>query len=207
MENKMPIVQLPGGEVRDEIRQPLYDTVEVLAGAGLAGVYNFFSTINTPAGVPKTIAKTNMTTPGQLQTAVSFRVQGLCLDASNFQSDNTSALPIVLQRGGCVLNVGVKTYWQGPSRFAAGRMSSAFATAVGGLPLTLVDQQFGWPSIQPVVFQGRHVIDINPLQNFLFQLSINAQDLTVAEAAHVIPAGEDLSLVASLKGLQRRPVQ
>ena len=203
----MPIVTLPGGEVRDEIRQPLYDTVELQGGASLAGVYNFFSSIVNAAGLPKTIAKTNMTTPGQLQTAVSFRVQGLCLDAMNTDILNADIIPTIINRAGAQLNVGVKTYWQSPARFAAGRMTEyGIAGTVAAQPAVLL-QQYGWAAVQPVVFAGRHVIDINPLQNFLFQLSINAQDLTATEQAYVVAQGTDVSLVASLKGLQRRPVQ
>lgn len=203
----MPIVTLPGGEVRDEIRQPLYDTVELQGGASLAGVYNFFSSIVNAAGLPKTIAKTNMTTPGQLQTAVSFRVQGLCLDAMNTDILNADIIPTIINRAGAQLNVGVKTYWQSPARFAAGRMTEyGIGGTVAAQPAVLL-QQYGWAAVQPVVFAGRHVIDINPLQNFLFQLSINAQDLTATEQAYVVAQGTDVSLVASLKGLQRRPVQ
>lgn len=201
----MPIVTLPGGEIRDEIRQPLYDTIELTGPTGIAGVYNFFSSIVTPAGQPKTIAKTNMTTPGQLQTAVSFRTQGLCLDISNFLVANatvTSPVAVILERGGLEFNVGVKNYWQGPSRFAMGRLTTDNDTGA------LVSQQSGWPSIQPVIFQGRHVVDINPLQNFLVKLSINTQDLIASEqSATLVAANTQISLLASLKGLLRRPVQ
>lgn len=228
----MPIVTLPGGEVRDEIRQPLYDTVELTAGETLAGVYNFFTSLvyetgMPSAGSPKSIAKTNMTTPGQLQTAVSFRTQGLCLDASfsNSASDGTNpggvitaskVLPIIMERGGVILNVGVKNYWQGPARFACGRMdvwgqnlgaNFAAVTQANGSDATIFTQKYGWASIQPVVFQGRHVIDINPLQNFLLQLTVAEADLTAFEDALAIPAGINISLVGSLKGLLRRPVQ
>ena len=151
----MPIVTLPGGEVRDEIRQPLYDTVELQGGASLAGVYNFFSSIVNAAGLPKTIAKTNMTTPGQLQTAVSFRVQGLCLDAMNTDILNADIIPTIINRAGAQLNVGVKTYWQSPARFAAGRMTEyGIAGTVAAQPAVLL-QQYGWAAVQPVVFAGQ----------------------------------------------------
>ena len=210
----MPIVTLPGGEVRDEVRQPLYDTIELLDGQGLVGVYNFFSSVVVAsgpyAGTPKTIAKTNMTTPGQLQTAVSFRIQGLCLDAMVAESsagawENVSVIPTILNRGGLLLNVGVKTYWQGPARFAAGRMTE-YGIGSAATPAVLL-QQYGWAAVQPVIFAGRHVVDVNPLQNFLVQLSVNQQDLTTAEKNIVVAPGTDISLVASLKGLMRRPVQ
>jgi hypothetical protein len=68
-------------------------------------------------------------------------------------------------------------------------------------------QQFGWPAVQPIVFQGKHVVDINPLQNFQLSWLIDVQDLTAAEAALTIAAATELPVVASLKGLLRRPVQ
>ena len=61
-EIKMPIVTLPGGEVRDEIRQPLYDTVD-LKNTTLPGVYNFFSSVVNSAGVPKSIASKRLSDP------------------------------------------------------------------------------------------------------------------------------------------------
>ena len=38
----MPIVTLPGGELRDEIRQPAYDTITLAAGDAIVGVCWFF---------------------------------------------------------------------------------------------------------------------------------------------------------------------
>jgi hypothetical protein len=70
-----------------------------------------------------------------------------------------------------------------------------------------VMQQFGWPAVQPIVFQGKHVVDINPLQNFQLSWLIDVQDSTAAEAALTIAAATELPVVASLKGLLRRPVQ
>jgi hypothetical protein len=58
-----------------------------------------------------------------------------------------------------------------------------------------------------VVFQGKHVIDINPLQNFQVVWEILAADLTAAEALLAPAAATSALWVMSLKGLLRRPVQ
>lgn len=192
----MPIVTLPGGELRDEIRQPAYDTVVLSAGDSIAGIRRFFASNQTVGGAPKSLAQTNMEQPGSFPTATSFRVQGLCIDA-DARTVNLDILPVFLRKSSVSLQVGVKNYWQSPLRFACGRMQTA----------EVAYQQYGWAAVQPVVFQGKHVIDINPLQNFQIVWAVQATDLTAAEAAITVDADTDLVFVASLKGLLRRPVQ
>lgn len=196
----MPIVTLPGGELRDEIRQPIYDTVVLEAGDGIAGIRRFFASNQTLAGAPKSLAQTNLEQPGSLPTATSFRIQGLTVDSDNDTITNNAFLPVFLRKSSVSLQVGVKNYWQSPLRFACGRIQSDVDAASSY-------QQYGWASVQPVVLQGRHVVDINPLQNFLLTWSVAQTDLTAAEAALTVAAGTDLVFVASLKGLLRRPVQ
>jgi len=202
-----PIVTLPGGDVRDEIRQPLYDTLIYVAAETLAGVSTFFTSVTNPVtGNPKSLMMTNLTQAGQLPTATSFRIQGLCMDAQNQSYLNVDILSVLLEKSSLELSVGVKQYWQGPLRFACGRQwETGFAgtdTADGRLY-----QEYGWQAIQPVVLQGKHVVDINPLQNFSLTLDTEADDLTAAEAALTIAAATQILLVGSLKGLLRRPVQ
>lgn len=201
----MPIVTLPGGELRDEIRQTLYDTVTLEEGESLVRNRRFFSSV-TENNQPKSALKTNMTQPGSLETAVSFRVQGISLDAQNSEIDNALILPVLIQKSSLTFKVGVKDYWQGPARFAAGRM---LEHGIAGTNLAdgRIFQQFGWPAVQPIIFQGKHVIDINPLQTFELKMETDSRDLTVAEAALEVASNTQIILVASLKGLLRRPVQ
>lgn len=202
----MPIVTLPGGELRDEIRQAIYDTIDLVAGEGLTGSRRFFASVTEAGGAPKSALKTNMRQPGSLETAVSFRIQGLAIDSQNSEADNQNLLPVIIQKSSLILKVGVKDYYQGPMRFAAGRM---LESGIAGTDFAAgrIMQQFGWPAVQAIVFQGKHVIDVNPLQNFELAWQINAQDLTAAEAAYTVAVGTELPVVASLKGLLRRPVQ
>ncbi len=205
----MPIVTLPGGQVRDEIRQPLYDSISLAAAVSPVGSYQFYSS-TTVAGVPKALSQTNLTQPNTLPTATSFRVQGLCLDASNSDEDNFQVLPIVLAHSSLQLTIGQKIYWQGPGRFAAGRAWAAYATAVGATNLEYVLQEYGVAAIQPVCFKGQHVIDINPLQNFvaLWQIGGVGDPITAGEITSATPAsGKPVTFTFSMKGLLRRPVQ
>lgn len=208
----MPIITLPGGELRDEIRQPAYDTITLAAGDTLAGIRRFFQSNVNANGQPKSLAQTNMENQGSFPTATSYLLQGLCVDADNQSltaatATNQNILPVLLRKSSVSLQIGVKNYWQSPLRFACGRMQSDFATAVGAVPLAMVYQQYGWAAIQPIVFQGRHVVEINPLQNFVLTWQTLTADLTSAEAALTVATGTDLVFVASFKGLLRRPVQ
>lgn len=193
----MPIVRLPGGQVRDEIRQPLYDSFDLAAGVSPSGqVVQFFSSITG-----KTLAQTNLRQPSQLQTAVSFRTQGLCMDAINRSQANVGVLPVIMDQSSLQLTIGEKIYWQGPVLFGCGRLWASLAGST-----TLAYQQYGWQAIQPVLFQGAHVIDINPLQNF--SVAFVTDTLSAADATAATPAANTfVRFRMSLKGLLRRPVQ
>lgn len=197
----MPIVSLPGGELRDEIRQPLYDTIQLEAGDTLPGIRRFFASVVDASGAPKSLAQTNLEQASQLPTATSFRIEGIAVDADNGAAANAPILETLLRKSSVALNVGVKNYFKSPLRFACGRMQVDLGDS------TDVYQQYGWAAIQPVVFRGKHVVDVNPLQNFVIVWETLTADLTAAEAALAVAAGTDLWFVASLKGLLRRPVQ
>ena len=184
----MPIVRLPKGELRDEIRQPLYDTIDLANGVDPTGQQSFFSAVQGKSKVRSNLRQNN-----SLETAVSFRIQGLCLDAQNFRIANNLVIPQILERSSLELQVGEKVYWTGSARFAAGRMQ-----VEGGGDTTTIHQQYGWAAIQPVILMGRHVVDINPLQNFSGLWTIG--DATVTEVAAYTPAIGDLVGVKLVNG-------
>ena len=204
----MPMVQLPQGDLRDEIRIPLYDTVTIASGDPASGVRSFFQNI-----MGKNKAETNMTQATFLPQAVSYRIQGLALDAQYFgQFDaanvgNPDFLPIVLERSSLRLRVGEKDYWEGPMLFLAGRMHEQSALATGGAdPLRRYYQRFGELAVQPVIFQGKHVVDIIPMQNFVVEWV--CQGLTTNEIARTnLVQDTRVRFLFSFKGLMRRPVQ
>lgn len=201
----MPIVRLPGGSLRDEIRMPLYDTITQAAAESPVGTRRFFSDVQG-----KSLARTNLRQNNLLETAVSYRVQGLGLDAQNFYEANQDVLPIVMENSSLTLKIGEKNYWQGPMLFACGRIEAAFsaATTVAATTINNVYQKFGFAAVQAVILQGKHVIDINPLQSFYCEWVVDAADLSAGEITAATPAAStNVKYMFSLKGLQRRPVQ
>lgn len=192
----MPIVRLPGGALRDEIREPLYDTIDLAAGAVTEGTRTFFQDVQN-----KDITQTNLRQSKQLETAVSFRIMGMAVDAQNFYTDNEQVLPLIMENSATKLTVGEKIYHETPMRFAAGRIFSDVAGKVDA-----VFSQHGGYSVASVILTGKHVVDINPLQRF--QVDWILSGFSAAEAAlATVAANTKLRYVCSLKGLKRRPVQ
>lgn len=194
----MPIVKLPGGSLRDEIREPIYDSID-LVGAGAPvteGTRVFFQDVSTKI---KPI-ETNLRQAQTLDTANSFRIQGMALDVHNYQSANVTAIAAILDHSSLTLQVGEKKYWEGPARFVSGRICSD----VAGLA-DAVFQQHGACAVASVILTGKHTVDINPLQNF--NVSWLLQGLGAQAADTTLAADTKLRYVFSLKGLRRRPVQ
>ncbi len=204
----MPIVKLPNGQLRDEIRLTLYDTVDIDAAEAPEGNRLFFTDIQG-----KSLAETNLVQPGMLQTAVSYRIQGMALDCANVYAGNRQALSLITQCSSLRLHIGEKDYWAGPMLFATGRLkqnAAAAATTQTAPGAAVVDsyllQHFGDEAIQGIMFPGDHYVDINPLQNFFVEWICSG--MSAAEEAAATPvANTRLRFLLSLKGLQRRPVQ
>jgi hypothetical protein len=199
----MPIVKLPDGALRDEVRQPLYDTLVIQAAESPVGVRRFYSSVQG-----KTKAQSNMRQNNMLETAVSFRVLGIALDVQSYYTLNKQALPIIMENSSLRLRIGEKDYWEGNMTFLSGRISAQFSAATTVAATTVNDAylHFGEKAIQPVQFTGRHVIDIPPLQSFFVEWICD--NLAAPELALSTPAANtQLRYIFSLKGLLRRPVQ
>jgi hypothetical protein len=192
----MPILRLPEGELRDEIRLPLYDQVTIAAAESPVGIRQFYSAVQG-----KNRSQTNLRQNNLLETAVSYRVQGMAVDAQNRSPLNIDALAIIMENSSVRVRIGEKDYWEGPMTYLSGRLShfSSGSTDV-------VYQRFGDLAIQPVMLEGKHVVDINPLQSFFAEWTCH--QLSVADTAAATPdAGTYLKFYFSFKGLLRRPVQ
>lgn len=201
----MPIVRLPSGSLRDEVRIPLFDVITIGAAESPVGVRRFFSNVQG-----KSKARTNLRQNNLLETAVSFRVQGLAIDTQNFNEENVDALPIIMENSSLSLKIGEKEYWQGPMMFLCGRIEAAYAaaTTVAATTINNVYQRFGAAAVQSVILQGKHCVDINPLQSFYGEWIVDSADLTAGEITKATPAANtNLKFAFSLKGLMRRPVQ
>jgi hypothetical protein len=195
----MPILRTQSGELRDQIRGPLYDTVQINSGDTVVGTRQWFTDVQG-----KSKARTNLRQNSALDRAVSFRVTGMAIDVQNFYAANYNALPIYMENSSVKLTVGEKDYWEGPMLFLAGRLD-AFATS---LAAPLCYQKFGVPSVQPVIFGEKHVVEIPPQQSFSVTWTLLPADITAAEIALAALAQDsNLKFVMSLKGIRRRPVQ
>ncbi|MEO5348873.1 MAG: hypothetical protein H7836_04430 [Magnetococcus sp. YQC-3] len=201
----MPIVRLPSGSLRDEVRMPLFDTITLAAAESPIGVRRFFSSVQG-----KSKARTNLRQNNLLETAVSYRVQGLAIDAQNFYEENADVLPVIMENSSLSLKIGEKEYWSGPMAFLCGRIEASFAaaTTVAATTINNVYQRFGASAVQAVILQGKHCVDINPLQSFYAEWIIDQADLTAGEITKgTCQPNTNLKVVFSLKGLMRRPVQ
>ena len=200
----MPLVKLPNGQLRDEIRQPLYDTITISAGESPVGTRQFFANVQG-----KSLIRTNLKQNKLLEVAVSFRIQGMTLDCQNIYDANKDALALIQEDSSLRLAVGEKNYWSSPAQFVTGRLEQNAAVSTGtGTATDIVRnyQRYGAQAIQPLVFQGKHVVDILPLQAFYVEMVTD--DMTAAEIAAATPAAATrLHFVLALRGLLRRPVQ
>jgi hypothetical protein len=209
----MPLVNLPGGQLRDEIRNPLYDAVDLQGGISPIGIYRFFSSTALPGGQLKGLEQTNLRQPNSLPAATSFRCQGYSLDAQNFYAANKNVLPLIMEQSFVSVQVGDKVYAELPATLLAGRQSAALAVGrssgtgeAAGVVVEDVYQSYGQPAVASVVLTGLHVIDIIPTQQFFATMTI--QNMTAAEVALATPAnGTKTRIYFALKGLLRRGVQ
>ena len=200
----MPIIRLPNGSLRDEVRQPLYDTIDIDAAEPATGTRSYFSDVQ---GKPRSL--TNLTQNNLLETAKSFRCQGLAWDAQNFYEANAKALALIMEHSSLRFIVGEKDYLVLPGVFAAGRVEQNAAVAVpAAAPLAIerLHQKYGQGAVAAVVLTGKHVVDINPVQSFRVDWVV--EGMTATEITATTPAANTkLRFTGSLKGLLRRPVQ
>ncbi len=201
----MPRVREVGAELRDEIRQPLFDGIYISAAESPVGSREFFS--NVQGKLPYL---TNLRQNNLLEATVSFRLMGLVIDSQNWYEANRQALPLIMERSAVTLKIGEKNYWQANGLYVFGRLDqeSAISTTVAATTEERIYQRYGDPAVQSVSLTGRHVVDIPPLQSFRVQWAIDAAAMNAAEIAAATPAANTrLLFLCSLKGLQRRPVQ
>jgi len=202
----MPRVREVGAELRDEIRQPLFDGIYIAAAESPVGTREFFSAVQG-----KLPYLTNLRQNNLLEAAVSFRLMGLVLDSQNWYSANRQALPLIMERSAIELRIGEKVYWKANGLYVCGRLEQNAAVGIPAAAVAnteLVYQRYGDVAVQSVSLTGKHVVDIPPLQSFRVVWSIDSGALNAGEITAATPAADTrLLFLCSLKGLQRRPVQ
>jgi hypothetical protein len=183
----MPRVTLKNGELRDQVRMDLYDSL-YQAQASLRGTQKFFS--NTQG---KTLVDTNMRLNGTLENQVSFLVQGVGLDAIVYDAGNDVVLAEMLDASAVKLVIGEKEYLRAPTRYLTGKLRS-YNTDIA---------QYGTNHDSVYALKGHDSIAIPPVQTFSLDWQIETDVVAVGAAA----TATAIKYIASLKGLMRRPVQ
>lgn len=199
----MAKVRLPNGELRDEIRQVVYDTITLDEDSVLTGDRSFFTDVQG-----KQLWQTNLRQNAMFEATVSYRVLGLAIDAQNIYAANAPVLPLLMDHSSFSFRIAEKIYWQGSGVYATGRLHQfqAAATTAEATTINSVYQRYGHTAVQPVIFSGSHFVDIEALTNFSIAWVVSG--MTAAEQALAVLAEDTrIQMRASLKGLQRRPVQ
>lgn len=199
-------VRATNGDVRDEIRQNIFDSFFLEAGVNPTGVIAYYAaTTNKPK------AQSNLQNPNAFPMNNSYRCLGFSLDAQNWQDANYQVLPLIMERSSLLFSVGDKTYWQGNCMYLCGRLDQTSALSQYGQVAPSVTartyQRYGDVSVQAVGFTGDHALEIAPLQNFQANQTIAFLDNAEATAGTVPGGGQRIGLYFTMKGLLRRNVQ
>ena len=189
------VLKVAGG-IRDQIRQDLFDTIILPANESPIGERRFFSNAQNKARY-----LTNLRLNGALEGQVSYRIQGIVIDAYSVQEDNIDVLPLVTEHSYCTLRVGEKNYLEIPFRTLTGGLSVFSGGAIDSFM-----SQYGRPSEVGIILKGQDSLDIKPNQTF--DVLWTCGGMSSAEVTKATPVADSkISFVCSFKGLMRRPVQ
>jgi len=101
----MPRVKLKNGELRDQIKLDIFDTIEQAAATTLSGVNPFFTDVQ---GKPR--SQTNLRLNGTFENQVSFLVLGIGFDAISYDVDDINLLGQITDLSALTLKIGEKDY-------------------------------------------------------------------------------------------------
>lgn len=189
-----------GVALRDQIKQPLYDTQEITNTSSVTAERQFFA--NTQG---KPISLSNLKGNGSLERNKSFRIMGLQMDATSSDPAKTELLSLYSNYSYVQLWVAEKQYWESPLRFISSRIRHAVALA-GTTDASNAFVQFGDAGQSALSFHNTQALDIGPLTNFYLVWKAEVSDAAII--AKMTPSADyPVRFVASLKGILRRPVQ
>ena len=192
--------EVGGVGLRDQIKQPLYDSIDLTSASSVSEERQFFA--NTQG---KSLSQSNLRGNGSLERNKSFRIMGIQFDASCSDPAKTELLALYSNYSYVQLWLAEKQYWESPLRFVTGKIRHSVALA-GDTDASDAFVQFGNAGCNPVAFHGTQALDIGPLTNFY--IVWKAEVTAAALITKMTPtADKPVRIVASLKGLLRRPVQ
>jgi hypothetical protein len=192
--------EVGGVALRDQIKQPLYDSIDITSASSVTEERQFFA--NTQG---KSLVQSNLRGNGSLERNKSFRIMGIQVDAISQDADKQELLALFSTYSYVQLWLAEKQYWESPLRFVTGKIRSTVALA-GATDAASVYNQFGDAGCNPVSFQGEQTLDIGPLTNFY--LVFKVEGASAGQITKMTPSADyPIRFVASLKGILRRPVQ
>jgi len=189
-----------GVALRDQIKQPLYDSLDITDNSVITEERQFFA--NTQG---KSLTQSNLRGNGSLERNKSFRIMGIQVDAVSNDADKQELLPLFSTYSYLQLWLAEKQYWESPLRFATGKIRNSVALA-GGTDAASYYAQFGDAGSNPIMYHGEQTLDIGPLTNFYMVFKV--EGASAGQITKMTPsAAYPIRFVASLKGILRRPVQ
>jgi len=193
--------QVNGVELRDQIKQPLYDSIDITSASVITEERSFFSSTQS-----KSLVQTNLRgMNGVLERNKSFRIMGIEVFASSSDPDKIELLELFSNYSFCQLWLAEKQYWESPLRFVTGKIRQAVAVA-GATDVVNSFVQYGNATSNPLNFHGTQALDLGPLTNFYMLWKV--EGASAGQITKMTPsAAYPVRFVASLKGLLRRPVQ
>lgn len=197
-------IQTPQGviELRDEVRNPIYDSFDILAGgAALLGTRSFFSNVQG-----KGRSQTNLRQNNILESMVSFRILGIGMHSQNIYAANANVMPLIMENSFVNLRITEKTYYEGPVTLVAGKLDLSVALDGAAAPVQQLYQRYGQVQDLGVVLGGKHFVDIAQLQSFALDWTVEGLTATEQGIA-TMAANTKLRVYGVLNGLLRRPVQ
>lgn len=192
--------EVGGVALRDQIKQPIYDSLDITSTSVVTEERSFFS--NTQG---KSLVQSNLRGNGSLERNKSFRIMGIQVDAVSNDPAKTELLALYSTYSFCQLWLAEKQYWESPLRFLTGKISHHSALA-GGTDAKDAYVQLGDAGCNPVMFHGEQCLDIGPLTNFYMVWKV--EGAAAGQITKMTPSADyPIRFVASLKGILRRPVQ
>lgn len=189
-----------GVALRDQIKNPLYDTLDITSASSIVEARQFFA--NTQG---KSLVQSNLRGNGTLERNKSFRIMGIEMSATCSDPAKTELLSLFSNYSYVQLWLAEKQYWESPLRFISGKIQHDVALA-GSTDASNSFVQFGSAGCNPVMLQGTQALDIGPLTNFYLTWQVDGA--SASQIAKMTPSvDQPIRFVAQLKGLLRRPVQ
>lgn len=177
--------------VLDQIRESIFDTIQLTAAGGANGTREFYSNIQN-----KQAWETNLNQGTFLEKNVSFKITSMALMAHTLTVANATFLAQFIEKTSVKLQIGDRDFWKGSARSMACGVYNEAALSSG---VDHIYTQLGAPKKGGVVF-GKDAHEIPSL--FTFKIKLESLDIATTP-----DAGEDISLVCEMNGLRRRPVQ